>query len=436
MSKIFSKTGGVAVAHMKNTKDCVPVKMPAPEKVLIPMRQNMGAECEPVVKPGDLVKIGDVLGNTDAFIGAPVHSSVSGKVAGIEEFIGADGNVCKAVLITNDGENAVSETVKAPSVSTKDEFVAAVRASGLVGMGGAGFPTHVKLCPKNPESVKTLLLNGAECEPYITADFRTMLDRAEDVVYGATKTADLLGLTSVVIGIEDNKPEAVKKLGELTASDSRFKIVSLASFYPQGGEKQLINALTGNIVPEGGLPADVGCIVMNVTTAAFIGSYLKTGMPVTEKCITVDGDAVNTPQNIIVPIGSSVEAVKEFAGGLKSKAKKVLSGGPMMGTALRDLEYPVQKTCNALLFFTEASCKDIPESACIRCARCVAVCPMKLMPAGIDRAYHAEKIDSLRSLKVNLCIECGSCSYVCPAKRNLVASIKLSKNLVRTADKK
>ena len=433
MSKLFSKSlNGVKVPHSKNTAEMETVKMPVPDKVVIPMKQHMGRECTPTVKLTDLVKVGQIIGDTDAFIGAPIHSSVSGKVTKINEIIGTDGNPIKAVEITTDKLQEIDESVKVPEVTDLQSFAAAIRASGLVGLGGAGFPTHVKLMPKNLDEVTTLLVNGAECEPYITADNRAMLEDTDDIVEGIKLVKKYMNLSTVIIGIEDNKPQAIAKLQAAVADIEGASVKALKAQYPQGGEKVLIYECTGKIVPEGKLPSDVGCVVMNVSSIAFVAKYMRTGMPLITKRLTVDGDAIAEPKNVEVAIGTSFSDVIDFCGGFKTEPKKIIMGGPMMGFAVPTINYPVLKNNNAILAFSAAKTAEAekPETPCIRCARCVNACPFSLMPAAIEKAYKAGNVDALKALKVNLCMECGCCAYVCPAKRNLVSVNRLAKKMI------
>ena len=433
MSKLFSKSlNGVKVPHSKNTAEMETVKMPVPDKVVIPMKQHMGRECTPTVKLTDLVKVGQIIGDTDAFIGAPIHSSVSGKVTKIDEIIGTDGNPIKAVEITTDKLQEIDESIKAPEVTDLPSFAAAIRASGLVGLGGAGFPTHVKLMPKNLDEVTTLLVNGAECEPYITADNRAMLEDTDDIVEGIKLVKQYMNLSTVIIGVEDNKPQAIAKLQEAVSGIEGASVKALKAQYPQGGEKVLIFECTGKVVPEGKLPSDVGCVVMNVSTIAFVAKYMRTGMPLITKRLTVDGDAIAEPKNVEVAIGTSFSDVIDFCGGFKTEPKKIIMGGPMMGFAVPTVNYPGLKNNNAILAFSAAKTAEAekPETACIRCGRCVNACPFSLMPAAIEKAYKAGNVDGLKALKVNLCMECGCCAYVCPAKRNLVSVNRLAKKMI------
>lgn len=335
------------------------------------------------------------------------------------------------IVIESDGEMRPYEGITPPTVTNYDEFVAAVRASGIVGLGGAGFPTFVKLSVKDLSKVSEVILNGAECEPYITSDTRTMIDRADDIFEGIKLLEKYLGVKKVIIGIEDNKPEAIAKMKELSAKDSAIEVKSLPASYPQGGEKVLIFNTTGKVVPEGKLPLDVGSIVMNVTTLACIAEYCRTGMPLVEKCCTVDGSAVAEPKNVIVPIGTSMRDVFEFCGGFKEEPKKVIYGGPMMGIAVPNLDQPIMKNTNAILAFNAKDAEDPEETPCIHCGNCINHCPMRLNPPAIGTALAHKDYAALADLKVNLCMECGACVFVCPARRLIVQRHKLAKQELR-----
>ena len=432
MPSLFSKAlNGVSVKHCKNTAGSAAVRMPVPDKVVIPMLQHMGAPCEPLVKVKDTVTVGQLIGDSGEFMSAPVHSSVSGTVAAIEDFVTAGGQKCKSVVIATDKLQTPCPDLAAPAVSTKEEFLAAVRSCGLVGLGGAGFPTHIKLNPKDP--VDTLVVNGAECEPYLTCDDRLMLERTDSILGGIAAVMKYLDIKKAVIAVEDNKPEAIAKLTAAAASMEGVSVLSMKSRYPKGAEKVIIFEATGRVVGEGQLPANVGVIAMNVATLAKLDEYLKTGMPLVEKTLTVDGSAIAEPKNVIAPIGTPIKDIVDFCGGYKSEAGKIIMGGPMMGVCVYTDEYPVLKNNNAVIAFNEAEAKPVKETACIRCGRCLRACPFDLAPAAIDRAYHLGDVDALKSLKVNLCMECGSCAYVCPAHRELVMYNKLGKAMLRNA---
>ena len=425
------RLNGVHVPHAKNTSDSVPTRMPAPDKVMISMAQHIGAPCTPTVKIGDLVKVGQVIGEGAGFVSAPVHASVSGKVTGLDDLLMPNGSFAKAVTITADHEQAVDESVVPPVVESFEQFTAAVRKSGLVGLGGAGFPTSVKLSPKDLSLVDTVIVNGAECEPYITSDNRTLLDSGEDVMEGIRLVKKYLNIGKVIIGIEDNKPQAIENMKKLSGGLEGVEVMSLPAAYPQGAEKVLIYHTAGRVVPEGKLPMDVGVIVINCTTIAFIAKYLRTGMPLVEKCVTVDGSAVRNPQNVIAPIGTPVGAIFEYCGGYKTEPKKILLGGPMMGIAVPNDSFPLLKNNNAVLAFDSKDAAEKVETPCIRCGRCASVCPFFLQPAAIEKADKTENVATLEALKVNLCMECGCCAFACPAKRELVLTNKLAKKMLR-----
>ncbi len=425
-------------ADKKGTADLAIKQLSGFSRVTIPLDMQVGPGCESIVKKGDHVDIGDPLGKPLGAWSVPVHASISGEVESVQQQILSDGSRAQYVTIVSDSKDTVSELVEKPVVTDHASFIEAVRASGLVGLGGAAFPTHVKLNPPPDKKVDTLIVNAAECEPYITTDNRICLENAYECVAGALATAFWCDIEHVVFGIEDNKKDAasaLKKAAKRAKHEGRgsVEIKVLPTSYPTGAEKVLIRLINGRIVPEGGLPADVGVIVQNVTTIWFIARYLRTGMPLIKKWITLDGGAVKTPGNFEVPIGSSIEEVIEKAGGLKAEARKIIMGGPMMGVAVDDITRPILKHNNAILVFTEEEAALPEESACIHCGRCFRACPMKLMPAALDKAARANNATELDERHVLNCIECGSCTYVCPAKRYLVQNIRNGKTLVRAA---
>lgn len=425
--------GGAAVPHRKNTANVETVKMGVPDSVIIPMIQHIGAPCEPVVKKGDEVKVGQVIGSTDKFVSSPIHSSVSGIVTNVVSVLHPIGRNVPAVEIKTDGKQEVHESVKPPVFTNNKEFLEAIRQSGLVGLGGAGFPAHVKLSPPPDRNIDTLIINAAECEPYITADYREIMENSWNIMNGIEILMEILGVKNVWIGVEDNKPEAIKELTHLASTSDMINVVELKSRYPQGAEKMLIYSTTGRKVPPGKLPMDAGVVVMNVNSVSFVSEFAKTGMPLIKKRVTVDGSAVKNPSNVEVLIGTKLSEVFEFCGGFKSVVHKVLMGGPMMGISQHTLQAPVMKYTNALLAFDREDAKVHHESACIRCGRCVGACPMNLMPLYLNINALKGNIDDLKKYNVNDCIECGSCSYVCPAKRELVQSIRLAKTQLRQA---
>lgn len=429
----FVKSPGAPVPHRKNTSACETVEMPVPATVTIVMSQHIGAPCTPCVKAKDQVYVGTLVGSSTAFVSAPIHSSVSGTVKKIDTVLMPNGSKTQAVVIETDGLQTVDPAIKPPVVNSKEEFLAAVKDSGLVGLGGAGFPAHVKLNPK--DKIDFLCVNAAECEPYITADVREIMENYENVLLGIRTVMKYVGIPKALIGIEDNKPEAIKLMQEQTAGDSSIEVVSLPSRYPQGAEKVLIEQCTGRQVPPGKLPSDVGCIVMNVASAGFLGTYLKTGMPLTTKRVTVDGSAVNEAKNVRVLIGAPIKEIIAFCGGYKGTPAKLICGGPMMGTALMTDEFPVLKQNNAFLAFDEKDAKSMEPTACISCGRCVNACPMNLMPTKLEAATIYKRIDDLKTFNVMTCMECGCCSFVCPANRKLVQSMRIGKTILRNAGK-
>ncbi|MDE7105383.1 MAG: electron transport complex subunit RsxC [Ruminococcus sp.] len=420
------KLNGIKLKHHKNTENSITVSMPVPVKIKLPMSMHMGVTCNPLVKVGDTVKIGQKIGDTDASFSIPVHSGISGKVTAISDYQTTMGMVCKAIEIEADGKQEISEEIKKPVITDKHSFIKAVHESGLCGLGGAGFPTHIKLNPKT--HIDTLIINAAECEPYITADYREMLENTEDTLKGIMLVKNQLGIKNAKIAVEANKPEAIKKFDGLVKNDETIEVITLPSAYPQGAEKVIIYNSTGRIVKEGQLPSDVGVIVLNISTVAFIYKYIQTGMPLMTRRITVDGNAVGEPKNVFAVVGTPVIDVLNFCKTDIDSLKKVISGGPMMGMSVPDLTMPITKTTNALLAFKTYNKRK--TTACIRCGRCVNVCPLGLMPAEIDKAYKIKNVDDLKTLKVNLCMNCGSCTYVCPANRKLAETNQLAKSLI------
>lgn len=429
--------GGVHIPHYKNTADNETVVMPPPEKIILAMSQHIGAPCMPAVKVGDEVAVGQVVGDSGQAVSAPIHSGVSGKVTGMPTLLLPGGRTTQALEITSDGQQRLHESVAPPVVNNREDFLKAVRASGLVGLGGAGFPAHIKLNPANIDEVDTLVINAAECEPFITADYRECMENSWDIVSGVQTVMEFLAVRQVVIAIEKNKPAAIRELSQIAASVTKpgreVRVKALPARYPQGAEKVLVATCTGRRVPPGKLPADVGCVVMNVTSVAVLSRYLKTGMPLLQKRLTIDGSAIQNPQNVLVTIGTPIKDVIAFCGGYKSTPGKLLMGGPMMGLALMDDELPVLKQNNAILAFNEEDAQPDPITPCIRCGRCVAACPMQLMPTAIARAYNAKDVDAMKRLDVSTCMECGSCSYSCPAHRPIVQTMRMAKEAVRKA---
>ena len=438
----FRTHGGAAVPHHKNTWDIPSPTMPPPEKVILPMQQHIGAPCIPTVKKGDHVYVGTVVGDSDAYVSAPVHASVSGTVTEITQVMLTGGQMTQAVVVESDGKMEKDPAIAPPPpITTKEELAKAARAAGLVGLGGAGFPAHVKLNVPEGKTIDTLLVNVAECEPYVTSDHREALENGRNVLEGVYHVKEILGVQRVIIAVEDNKPDVIQKLSEIADDPKRdpldqVRVLPLKSRYPQGAEKVLVQACTGRKVPAGKLPADVGCLVMNIGSLSFLASYMRTGMPLTLKRVTLDGSAIAHPQNVIVPVGTPIKDVVAFCGGYKAEPKKLIMGGPMMGVAITSDELPILKQNNAILAFDQREAQLRQPTACIRCGRCVDHCPMNLMAFEISKAYEQRDVEWLRSIRADLCIECGCCAYVCPARRDLVTNNKLAKRLLASQPKK
>lgn len=423
----MKRLNGIHLRHLKNTQDFETVSFPLPKSVNIPMLQNMGTPCNPLVKVGDEVFAGQKIGDTDAFMSTPVHSSVSGKVTAISDFLLTNGSTCKAVTIEADGKQTISPDINPPIITDKESFIKAVRESGACGLGGAGFPTHVKLgFDAEKTLIDTLIINAAECEPYITSDYRELIEHPNDILEGINLMLKMLNIPKAKVCIENNKPAAIETLTKMTEQNSDIDVVTLSSKYPQGAEKMIVYSATGRIIMEGELPSNQGVLVMNVSTTAFIYRYTQTGMPLISRRLTVDGNAVKKPCNVEVLIGTPMNDLLNYveADGFE----KLLAGGPMMGMCLYDTTAPVLKTFNALL-----ALKDVREpipTACIRCGRCIKACPMNLMPTDLEKAYDFKNIEALKKLKVVLCINCGCCTYVCPANRPLAEKNQLAKPLI------
>ena len=427
-----SYLSGVRLPHRKKTRKSPTVRIDLPQTVTIPMAMHIGKPAIPTVKVGDLVKVGTKIGEASSYISSNIYSSVSGKVTKLTEILQSDGSTVTAAVIESDGNMTVDETLTPPTVTTKDDMVAAIKESGIVGLGGAGFPTHVKF-DVDPERIEYLIINGAECEPYVTSDTITMVTRADDMAYALRELNRTIGIKKVIFGIESNKQTATSNMKKMAKSitECSVEVKSLPTVYPQGGEKVLVYHTTGKIIPTGKLPIDVGCVVINCTTLAAIGAYLKTGMPLVEKCVTVEGGAVKKPQNVIAPVGTSLKDMFDFCGGLKHQPAKLIYGGPMMGITVPNTDVPVLKNTNAILALTRKEARLPKTTSCIRCGACVNTCPFSLAPVAINKAYDNRNKEELIALSVDACMECGCCSFVCPANRPLVQKNKLAKQFLR-----
>ena len=426
---------GIHVQHCKNTAGLAVIPLPLPEKVYIPMSQNIGAPCQPVVAVGDHVKVGQLIGDCDRPVSAPIHASVSGDVVAIETFMDQMGRDDVHVIIQSDGKQEVAETVKPPVINSKADFIAAVRASGVVGLGGATFPMSVKFNVREPAKVDTFIVNGAECEPYITVDHAAMLSNGADIVECLRTTMKWLDIEKGIIGIESNKPDAIQIFKDLTKDDANIEVLELRQVYPQGAERVIIYESTGRHLIAGKLPADVGCIVSNLNSMLKLGIFLKTGMPLVSKSITVDGNCIAKPQNLDVPIGTMINEVIDYCG-TKGEIRKIILGGPMMGRAIPRDDFGVMKGNSAILCFDETFAAQRKETACINCGRCVAGCPMNLVPTKLAKAWERKDIDTLREYDVTTCMECGCCGYSCPARKQLNFEIKQAKGWVMAEDRK
>lgn len=415
---------GVKVPQRKNTAGMPAVKMTAPKTVVLPTVMHIGSPAIPVVKVGDHVDIGTLVAKADGAVSSPVYSSVSGTVTKISDVLISAGRYVPAVVVESDGEGTVADA-SAPVVDSRESFIDALKQSGLVGLGGAGFPTYYKFMTDKP--IEQIIINGTECEPYITSDTRTMIDDADSIADAISIIDKYFDIKQFIIGVENNDKEAVASMKKLAAANSKVSVKVLPSRYPQGGEKVLIYNTIGKIVKEGCLPSDVGCIVLNCTTMAFISRYIKTGMPLVEKTITVAGGAVREPKNVTVPVGTALRDVFDFCGGFTAEPSKVLYGGPMMGVAVPDLDVPVLKHTNAILALTAKETRKPAETACVRCGTCANTCPLGIDPAAIASKLDSKDYAALGKLGIGVCMECGCCSFNCPACRPLVQTNKLAK---------
>ncbi len=405
----------------------------APAQVVIPMAMHVGAPCKPVVAAGDEVKVGTLIGET-AGLGAPIHASVSGKVVAVEPRPYGGGGMMMSVVIENDFQDTPDPSIKRRDnveALTGAEIIEIVKNAGITGMGGAGFPTHVKLSGAVGK-VDTVILNGAECEPYITSDHRLMLERGEAVIGGARLLAKAVGLKEATIGIELNKPDAIEHLKALVGEAGDVHIEGLKTRYPQGAEKQLIQMITGRQVPPGKLPADVKCVVCNVATAAAVWDAVTEGKPLTRRGVTLTGGAMAQPMNVMAPVGTPVSHLVKMAGGFKIDPDRVLYGGPMMGNPIYDLDVPMMKSTNCILALTKDEvAEQDPAQTCIRCGKCVDACPMRLTPLFMRMRVNKRLWSEVEELRVMDCIECGSCNYICPARLPLVQSFRTAKFAIR-----
>ena len=408
-------------------------------EMVYPLSQHIGKPAKPVVKKGDEVKAGDLIAEADGFVSANIYASVSGKVKVIEPRLTSSGSKVDSIVIENDGLYETKEFIpndKEISEYTKEEIIGAIKDAGIVGMGGAGFPSHVKLSPKEPDKIDRIIVNASECEPYLTSDYRRIMDEADKVIDGLRIILSLFPGSKGIIGIESNKPKAIALLREKLAGDPDITVNKLKTKYPEGAERQLIYANTGRYINSKMLPADAGCIVHNVDTVYAISEAVREGKPLMDRIVTVTGDAIENPTNFKAKIGTSYKELVEAAGGFKNDPAKIIAGGPMMGKAIYTLDMPITKTNSAILAMTKDEVAEYESSACIRCGRCVSVCPGRVMPNMLGDLAEAGAIDEFLANNGMECCECGCCSYVCPAKRHLTQTIAgMRKNILANKKK-
>ena len=430
---VLTFKGGVHPYEGKELSKDKPVKAYLPQRDLaFPLSQHIGAPANPVVEKGEHVLAGQLIAEAGGFVSAPIYSSVSGTVKSIEKRRTATGTMVDAIIIENDGEYSHVDYEEVDDVSTlaKEEIIEKIKKAGVVGMGGAGFPTHVKLSPKEPEKIDYIIANCAECEPYLTSDYRLMLEEPESLVSGMKMLVSLFDNATGVIAIEDNKPDCIERLTKLTENEPRVEVKALKTKYPQGSERQLIYAVTGRAINSSMLPADAGCIVDNTATVINAYKAVKEGKPLTHRVVTITGDAIEDPRNFDVLFGTSFAELVEAAGGFKQQPEKIISGGPMMGFAVFDYDFPVVKTTSSLLCLTKDEVAANDPTACINCGRCVEVCPSRLLPSRLAKLMDHGDIETFEKMNGVECVECGSCSFICPAKRHLAQSIRAGRQTV------
>ncbi len=439
--KSLTFKGGVNVPGHKEMTENLPIKRAVePAVVTIPLHQHTGAPCEALVKVGDRVKVGQKIGQSDAFVSAPVHSSVSGIVKSITPMAIPTGLIVDCIVIESDGKGELDEPIIEPKdleELTSDEIIQIIREAGITGMGGAGFPTHVKLSPPSGKKIDTIIINGAECEPYITADHRNMVEEPEKIVFGLKVIMKAVKVEKGIIAIEENKLDAISALIEASKDEPNITVIPLKVKYPQGDEKRLIDATLNRQVPSGGLPMDVGAIVCNISTTKAIAEAVQMGKPLYERVVTVTGNGIKEPKNLIVKIGTSFKDVIAQCGGFTEDAPgKIIMGGPMMGISQFSIDVPVIKGTGSILVLTEEEAKPVKVSPCIKCGKCLEVCPVKLQPLYLSTFSLKGRFDKAEEFHALDCVECGACSYICPAKRPLVESIRIAKKEIITKRKK
>ena len=438
MKRKTFKGGAHPYDGKKMSREC-PIEILNPGDTLVyPLSQHIGAMAKPLVKAGDRVLVGQKIAEKGEFISANIHSSVSGTVKAIEKRLVATGGMVDSIIVENDGmyEEAAPIFSGNPDYLSKDEIIKIIEEAGIVGMGGAGFPTNVKLSPKNADIIDSIIVNGAECEPYLTSDYRRMVEQTDKLVKGLEIVLKIFPDAKGYFGIEDNKPEAIEALLKATENEDRIEVVPLKTKYPQGGERSIIYAVTGRKINSKMLPADVGCIVHNVDTIYAIYNAVYNGKPLIERIVTITGDAVSTPKNFQVRIGTSFRELIDAAGGFTTEPEKIISGGPMMGFSFFNIDVPVVKGSSSLLAFIKDDVSHEEPSACIRCGRCAAACPEHLLPMKLAALAGQNEPEEFKKLGGMECVECGCCSYVCPAKRQVTQSVRSMKKLIIASARK
>ncbi len=429
-SKTFK--GGIHPPEQKDITESIPFEvMPTPQTIVLPLSQHLGKQAAPAVKKGSAVTIGEVIANAEGFISAPVHSSVCGTVASLGKEVNVSGFPKDAVIIKTEerAEKMLLESLDFNTV-TPEQIRERVAAAGIVGQGGAAFPTSVKLTPPKDKTIDAVILNGCECEPYLTRDYRFMVERPDAVITGLKIILKALGVKKGYIGIENNKPEAISILSKLAEHEENVEVFSLKTKYPQGAEKMLIKAVTGREVPPGKLPLDVGAVIQNIGTAVAINDAVIKGEPLVTAALTVTGKGIKNPKNLIVPVGTSLQDVIDYCGGLTEDAAKVIVGGPMMGVAQYDLSAPVMKATSGIVVLTTEEVLKEDEANCLKCGQCVDVCPLNLMPTRLARYTQLGRYEDAEQLGITVCMECGTCAYTCPSNIPLVQWLRLGKQKV------
>lgn len=435
----FTFTGGIHPYDGKELSKDKPIREYLPKGDLVyPLSQHIGAPAKPIVKKGDKVLAGQKIAEADGYVSAPIFATVSGTVKAIEPRRTVTGDGVMSIVIENDAEyrEVIFEQPKPVEVLLKEDILKLIQEAGIVGMGGAGFPTHVKLAPKEPDKIDFVIINCAECEPYLTSDYRRMMEEPEKLVEGLKFILRLFDKARGILAVEDNKRDCIKLLRKLTQDEERISVVALKTKYPQGSERHLIYAVTGRAINSSMLPADAGCIVNNVDTVVSVYHAVKEGKPVMHRIVTVTGDCIKNPGNFMVRIGTNYSELIEEAGGFVKEPEKIVSGGPMMGFALFDVNVPATKTSSALLCLSRDEVSAAKQTACINCGRCVEVCPGRVVPSRLAALADRGDKEGFQNMNGMECCECGCCSYICPAKRHLTQSIKSMRRIILAERKK